>query len=100
MRQIWPQPCLGYATPRYAHLPVATNAAGEKLSKQTGAPALRPDQAGRALAAALTFLGQAAPPDLARAGLHDLWDWACQRWSIAAIPQKAAASRETAFAVH
>ena len=28
-RQIWLQRCLGYATPRYAHLPVASNAAGE-----------------------------------------------------------------------
>ena len=98
-RQIWLQRCLGYATPRDAHRPVATNAADEKLSKQTRAPALQPDQAGRALAAALIFLGQAVPTDLARAGLHDLWDWAFQHWSIAAIPQKATASRETAFAV-
>jgi glutamyl-Q tRNA(Asp) synthetase len=30
-RQIWLQRCLGYPQPRYAHLPVATNAAGEKL---------------------------------------------------------------------
>jgi len=92
-RQIWLQRCLGYVTPRYAHLPVATNAAGEKLSKQTRAPALRPDQAGRALAAVLTFLGQAVPPDLARAGLRDLWDWALQHWSFAAIPRQAAAGR-------
>ena len=90
-RQIWLQRCLGYATPRYAHLPVATNAAGEKLSKQTRAPALRPDQAGQALAAALTFLGQALPPDVARAGLRDLWDWALRHWSFAAIPRQAAA---------
>ena len=90
-RQIWLQRSLGYATPRYAHLPVATNAVGEKLSKQTGAPALRPDQAGRALASALTFLGQAVPPDVARAGLRDLWDWALQHWSFAAVPQQAAA---------
>ena len=89
-RQIWLQRCLGYATPRYAHLPVATNAAGEKLSKQTRAPALRPDQAGRALALALAFLGQAVPPDLARAELRDLWDWALRYWSFAAIPRQAA----------
>ena len=95
-RQIWLQRCLGYATPRYAHLPVATNAAGEKLSKQTGAPALRPDQAGRELASALTFLGQPVPPDLARAGLRDLWDWALQDWSFAAISRQAAAGRVAA----
>ena len=39
-RQIWLQRCLGYTTPSYVHLPVASNAAGEKLSKQTLAPAL------------------------------------------------------------
>ncbi len=39
-RQIWLQRCLGLPTPRYLHLPVVTNAAGEKLSKQTGARAL------------------------------------------------------------
>lgn len=89
-RQIWLQRCLGYATPRYAHLPVATNAAGEKLSKQTRAPALRPDRAGSALASALAFLGQAPPPDLARAGMREIWDWASRHWSFAAIPPQAA----------
>ena len=64
-RQIWLQRCLGYATPRYAHLPVATNAAGEKLSKQTRAPALDVRQAGATLADALRFLGQ---PVAGRAG--------------------------------
>ncbi|EKE17024.1 MAG: hypothetical protein ACD_10C00660G0001, partial [uncultured bacterium] len=39
-RQIWLQRCLGFAEPRYAHLPVASNGVGEKLSKQTRAPAL------------------------------------------------------------
>lgn len=39
-RQIWLQHCLGLPTPRYLHLPVVTNAQGEKLSKQTGARAL------------------------------------------------------------
>lgn len=39
-RQIWLQRCLGLPTPRYLHLPIVTNARGEKLSKQTGAPPL------------------------------------------------------------
>ena len=39
-RQIWLQRALGLPTPRYLHVPVVTNAAGEKLSKQTGATAL------------------------------------------------------------
>lgn len=39
-RQIYLQRLLGLPTPRYLHVPVVTNAAGEKLSKQTGALAL------------------------------------------------------------
>jgi glutamyl-Q tRNA(Asp) synthetase len=39
-RQIWLQRALHLPTPRYLHVPVVTNAQGEKLSKQTGATAL------------------------------------------------------------
>lgn len=93
-RQIWLQRCLGYATPRYAHLPVATNAAGEKLSKQTRAPALRIDQAGESLVAALTFLGQTTPDELAQAGTQEIWKWAFRHWSFADIPRQAACFRD------
>ncbi len=39
-RQIWLQRCLGLPSPRTLHVPLVCNAAGEKLSKQTGARAL------------------------------------------------------------
>jgi glutamyl-Q tRNA(Asp) synthetase len=39
-RQIWLQRALSLPVPRYLHVPVVTNANGEKLSKQTGAVAL------------------------------------------------------------
>jgi glutamyl-Q tRNA(Asp) synthetase len=39
-RQIYLQRLLGMHTPHYLHVPVVTNAKGEKLSKQTGAYAL------------------------------------------------------------
>jgi len=39
-RQIYLQTLLGLPTPVYAHVPLITNAAGQKLSKQTLAPAL------------------------------------------------------------
>lgn len=87
-RQIWLQRCLGYATPRYAHLPVASNAAGEKLSKQTLAPALAVGQAAATLVRALRFLGQAAPDELATAGIREVWAWAHAHWSFAAIPRR------------
>lgn len=88
-RQIWLQRCLGYATPRYAHLPVATNAAGEKLSKQTRAPALVPGHEAADLVAALRFLGQPVPAELAEARAADVWAWAFANWSFAAVPRVA-----------
>lgn len=39
-RQIHLQQSLGYQTPSYMHLPLVTNAAGEKLSKQTRAQSI------------------------------------------------------------
>lgn len=45
-RQIFLQRALGFATPRYLHVPVVTNERGEKLSKQTGARALAADVCG------------------------------------------------------
>lgn len=88
-RQIWLQRCLGFAEPRYAHLPVATNAAGEKLSKQTRAPALLPGGEAGDLVAALRFLGQPAPAALARATVGEVWAWAFAYWSFAAVPRRA-----------
>ncbi len=89
-RQIWLQHCLGYATPSYAHLPVAANAAGEKLSKQTKAPSLDKAHPAAELVGALAFLGQPVPPDLARAGVNDVWAWAAEHWSFERIPRRRA----------
>ncbi len=89
-RQIWLQRCLGVSTPRYAHLPVAANAAGEKLSKQTLARPLASEIAAAELVRALDFLGQAVPAELARATVAEVWAWALKNWSFAAIPRQAA----------
>lgn len=86
-RQIWLQRCLGYPTPRYAHLPVVTNAAGEKLSKQTLAPALAAGQAARELVRALAFLGQEPPSELGRESVAVVWQWAREHWRFAGIPR-------------
>lgn len=87
-RQIWLQRCLGFSTPRYAHLPVASNAAGEKLSKQTLAPALDARHACELLVNALHFLGQPIPLALCRARVVDVWIWADENWSFSAIPKQ------------
>jgi glutamyl-Q tRNA(Asp) synthetase len=72
-RQIFLQQLLGYATPRYLHVPVATNAQGEKLSKQTHAPDAGVDD----VQAALLFLGMKLPAGL---GSRELLDWATRNW--------------------
>jgi glutamyl-Q tRNA(Asp) synthetase len=78
-RQIYLQRLLGYPTPRYLHIPAAVNAAGEKLSKQTGAP---PILDGRDwLRHALRFLGQRETDDLAQA---------VKNWDPALIPRRRA----------
>jgi glutamyl-Q tRNA(Asp) synthetase len=56
-RQIYLQRLLGVATPRYMHVPVVANSAGEKLSKQTGAQALNLEEPLAALIDAASFLG-------------------------------------------
>jgi glutamyl-Q tRNA(Asp) synthetase len=77
-RQIWLQRLLGYPTPRYLHVPVAVDANGEKLSKQTCAPPVDAAHPQRELARALAFLGQPVSPTtsaremLASAAAH--WD--------------------------
>jgi glutamyl-Q tRNA(Asp) synthetase len=83
-RQIWLQQCLGLPTPRYLHVPVAVNAAGEKLSKQTRAAPLDRAQALPALTAALRFLGQQPP---AFQSIPALWQWAIAHWRREAIPR-------------
>lgn len=71
-RQIHLQRLLGYAEPRYMHVPVAVNASGEKLSKQTGAAPIDASRPREVLAEALRFLGQPASDDLEQAVRH--WD--------------------------
>jgi glutamyl-Q tRNA(Asp) synthetase len=57
-RQLHLQRLLGAPEPRYAHVPLAVNAQGEKLSKQTGARPLDLADPRAELARARRFLGQ------------------------------------------
>ncbi|CAB1371030.1 tRNA glutamyl-Q(34) synthetase GluQRS [Denitratisoma oestradiolicum] len=87
-RQIHLQHLLGYPTPAYAHLPVAVNELGEKLSKQTQAAPVDPTQPVPALVAALNFLGQKPPTELARADLREVWQWALAHWDLTRVPRQ------------
>jgi len=89
-RQIYLQQLLGLPsapTLRYAHLPVAVNAQGEKLSKQTYAAAITARQASEALNSALAFLGQAPPAGLVGADAAEILGWARAHWDIKSVPR-------------
>jgi glutamyl-Q tRNA(Asp) synthetase len=72
-RQIHLQRLLGAPAPGYAHVPVVVNAAGEKLSKQTGPRPLDLSDPRRELARARRFLGQEE-----------------EGWDLARVPRKRA----------
>lgn len=84
-RQIHLQQILGYPTPAYAHIPVATNADGQKLSKQTYAPALNTTDPVPVLFEALKFLDQNPPASLLKASRSELLEWAIEHWNIRKI---------------
>jgi glutamyl-Q tRNA(Asp) synthetase len=85
--QIFLQGLLGLPTPTYLHLPLALNRQGQKLSKQTYAPALDTRRRAGLLAEALRFLGH-PPPDDCAADLETLWQWAVLHWDAARIPRE------------
>src|SRR5581483_9201986 len=85
-RQIHLQRLLGLPTPSYMHLPVAVDAQGRKLSKQTLAAAVDPAKG----AAALAFLDNPPPPKLRNARAADVWSWALQNWKAERIPRRRA----------
>ena len=88
-RQMHLQRLLGLPTPRYAHLPVVLDAHGDKLSKQTHAPAVTAHNAADAMFHALAFLGMSPPPDSRAASSEQLLEWALPRWRLAAIDPQA-----------
>lgn len=81
------QHALGYATPRYAHIPVATEANGQKLSKQNLAKPLTRDDSGSTLWQALHWLRQDPPIELQHSGNALLLQWAIQHWHIQRLQQ-------------
>lgn len=86
-RQIHLQHLLGLPTPSYAHLPVALNDSGQKLSKQNLARALDPERREQLLWQALQFLGQQPPRELQNADLESIWDWAFAHWALDNVPK-------------
>lgn len=92
-RQIYLQRLLGYPTPDYAHLPVAVDGNGAKLSKQTRAAPVDPRDPLPALVAAARFLGQ-NPPEDCRLASADFWSWALETWRLDRVPRLGAIAIE------
>jgi len=80
-RQLYLQALLGLPHPRYLHVPVVANAAGEKLSKQTGAQAfdngaVPADLLANSLQPAARFLGL----DVCADSIAAFWQAAVPAW--------------------
>ncbi|MDH3354916.1 MAG: tRNA glutamyl-Q(34) synthetase GluQRS [Chromatiales bacterium] len=84
--QYYLQQLLGYSHPSYLHLPLVINIEGEKLSKQTFAKAIEPEDATTNLTLALQFLGQNPDSELSKASTEDIWLWAIEHWQVHSIP--------------
>ena len=79
-RQIHLQRLLDYPTPSYLHLPLVKNLHGQKLSKQTHAPALDDRQAAKNLVTAIQFLGLGVPKELQHAQPEEILNQAVEDW--------------------
>ncbi len=86
-RQLHLQTLLGHPRPHYAHLPVAVDNAGNKLSKQARALPIDKKTPLPALLAALHFLHQPLP-EQQPAGLDEFWRWAVANWDIKRVPRQ------------
>jgi glutamyl-Q tRNA(Asp) synthetase len=86
-RQIQLQQHLGLPQPAYAHLPLAVDATGRKLSKSAADLPVAATDPLPALLCAWAFLGQPAPAERP-GGVSDFWDWALQHWQIGCVPAR------------
>jgi glutamyl-Q tRNA(Asp) synthetase len=97
-RQVLLQRRLGLPTPSYLHVPIAVDASGAKLSKQTLAAPI-PDDPLPALLAAWRFLGQPLPEGSgAPSTVGDFRTWAVSAWNPARLPPTPMLAAPRAFA--
>jgi glutamyl-Q tRNA(Asp) synthetase len=85
-RQVYLQRRLGLRTPDYAHVPLALDPEGRKLSKSLAAAPVDPRDPMPGLLRAWRFLGQtqpSAPPGSVAA----FWDHAIAAWRIDRVPR-------------
>lgn len=68
--------------PSYLHIPLVYNDRGQKLSKQTGAPALDDSRASANIAQAMTALNRPLPASLAEAPVREQLEWGIGNWHV------------------
>jgi glutamyl-Q tRNA(Asp) synthetase len=90
-RQLYLQRVLGYATPRYGHLPLVAGPHGAKLSKRDHAVSIAAGcdlarEGGALLLCALRFLGQAPPRTLEGAAPAEILKWGVACFDSATVP--------------
>ena len=81
-RQIYLQQSLGYQQPEYAHLPLALNSEGQKLSKQNHAVSLQAGKESENLWQALNWLRQKPPKELQYQSVNEILVWAMSHWDV------------------
>ena len=86
-RQCVLQDVLGVARPEYWHVPAVTWGDGQKLSKQTRAPAIQSAFAAELIWHGLTFLGQAPDRVWAKMSPTELLQAALVHWDSGKIPR-------------
>jgi len=88
-RQIYLQQKLGYSTPIYAHVPIAVNQLGQKLSKQHFATPIAVTNKHNLLHTALQFLGLKPPFSNSSLEVDQQLQWGVQHWDIHNVPKLA-----------
>ena len=81
-RQMLLQEALDLPQPRYLHLPLLVEADGRKLAKSRHSLPVAAVEASLHLHAALTWLGQQPPADLARSQPAEVMKWAIGNWDL------------------
>jgi glutamyl-Q tRNA(Asp) synthetase len=87
-RQIYLQRLLGLPEPRYAHVPVLTEADGGKLAKSRRSVRLSAESPLPQLLSVFSLLGLKPPPSLAAATIAGAWGWAIAQWDLSQVPKR------------
>ncbi len=86
-RQVYLQRCLGLPRPSYAHVPLAVDSTGRKLSKSLAALPVDPKDPIPALLRVWQFLGQ-RQLESRPTTTEEFWGAAIARWRIADVPRR------------